>query len=81
MLLHTRSIYSNVSNYFSSGFDLFSDFISVPIHVSMLVGEHLVVKRAYRSYPVSLFGYDTWVDMIILKVVDLDVILSMDCLS
>ena len=40
-----------------------------------------MVDRVYRSCLVSLAGYDTWVDLIILEMVDFDVILGMDCLS
>ena len=35
----------------------------------------------YRSCLVSLAGYDTWVDLIILGMVEFDVILGMDWLS
>ena len=55
--------------------------MTVPIRVSTPLGEPLVVDRVYRSYLVSLDGYDTWVDLIILGMVDFDVILVMDWLS
>ena len=45
------------------------------------MGKPLVVDRVYRSCLVSLAGYDTWVDLIILGMVDFDVILGMDRLS
>ena len=45
------------------------------------MGKPLVVDRVYRSCLVSLAGYDTWVDLIILGMVDFDVILGMDWLS
>lgn len=35
-------------------------------------------ESIYRSYLVSLDGYDTWVDMIILDMVDFNVILVID---
>ena len=39
------------------------------------------MDRVYRFCLVSLAGYDTWVDLIILGMVDFDVILGMDWLS
>ena len=45
------------------------------------MGKPLVVDRVYRSCLVSLVGYDTWVDLIILWMVEFDVILGMDWLS
>ncbi|WMV19591.1 hypothetical protein MTR67_012976 [Solanum verrucosum] len=56
-----RSTFSHMSTYFVVGFDMMFDSIPVPIHFSTLVGDSLVVDRLYRSYLVSLAGYDTWV--------------------
>ncbi|XP_055824467.1 uncharacterized protein LOC129892996 [Solanum dulcamara] len=81
VLFDPGSTFSYVSAYFASNFDLTCDRMSVPVHVSTPVGEPLVVDRVYRSCLVSLAGYDTWVDMIILGMVDFDVILGMDWLS
>ena len=61
--------------------DITCDSMTVPIRVSTPVGKPLVVDRVYRSYLVSLAGYDTWVDLIILGMVDFDVILGMDWVS
>ncbi|XP_069145596.1 uncharacterized protein [Solanum lycopersicum] len=55
--------------------------MTVPIRVSTPVGKPLVVDRVYRSCLISLVGYDTWVDLIILGMLDFDVILGMDWLS
>lgn len=52
--------------------------MSVPIHVSTLVGESFVVDWVYRSYLVTLAGYKTLVDLIILDMIYFDVILGMD---
>ena len=81
MLFDPGSTFSYVSTYFAAKFDMICDSITVPIHVSTPVGKPLVVDRVYRSYLVSLAGYDTWVDLIILGMVDFDVILGMDWLS
>ena len=67
--------------YFAAKFDMICDSMTVTIHISTPVGKPLVVDRVYRSCLVSLARYDTWVDFIILRMVDFDVILGMDWLS
>lgn len=52
-----------------------------PVHVSTSVGESLVVDQVLRSYLVSIKGYDTRDDFIVLDMVDFDVIFGMDWLS
>lgn len=54
---------------------------AVPIHIFTLVGASSVVDRVYRSCLISLVGYNTWVDLIILGMIDFDIILGMDWLS
>lgn len=78
ILFYFGSIYLYMSAYFSLGFDISCDRISILIHVSTLVGQPLVVDRVYRSCLMSLIGYKTSVDMIISNMVDFDVILGMD---
>ncbi|XP_015165067.1 uncharacterized protein [Solanum tuberosum] len=81
VLFDPGSTFSYVSTYFAAEFDMICDSMTVPIRVSTPVGEPLVVDRVYRSCLVSLAGYDTWVDLIILGMVDFDVILGMNWLS
>ena len=81
MLFDPGSTFFYVSTYFAAKFDMICDSMTVPIRVSTPVGKPLVVDRVYRSCLVSLAGYDTWVDLIILGMVDFDVILGMDWLS
>ena len=81
MLFDPGSTFSYVPTYFAAKFDMICDSMTVPIRVSTPVGKPLVVDRVYRSCLVSLAGYDTWVDLIILGMVDFDVILGMDWLS
>lgn len=47
----------------------------VHIHISTLVDESLVVYRVERLYLFSLVGFDTWVKLIILWMVDFYIIL------
>lgn len=44
------------------------------IHISTLVDESLVVYRVERLYLFSLVGFDTWVKLIILWMVDFYII-------
>ncbi|XP_049378055.1 uncharacterized protein LOC125842786 [Solanum stenotomum] len=81
VLFDPGSTFSYVSTCFSSDLELTCDRMSVPIRVSTPVGEPLVVNRVYRSCFVVLSGYETWVDMILLDMLDFDVILGMDWLS
>lgn len=77
VLFDPGSTYSYVTSYFSSGFDLLCDCMPISICVCTPVGESLVVDRVYWSCLVSLAGYDTWVHVIILEMVNLESLLIM----
>ena len=51
------------------------------IRVSTLVGESVIVEKVYRSCLVTFVGSNTYVDLVILEMVDFDVILGMTWLS
>ena len=53
----------------------------MPIRVSTLVGESIIVERVYRSCLVTFVGSNTYVDLVILEMVDFDVIFGMTWLS
>ena len=53
----------------------------MPISVSTPVGESVVVEKVYRSSLVTFVGSNTYVDLIILEMVDFDVILRMTWIS
>ena len=53
----------------------------MPICVSTTVGESVIVKKLYRSCLVTFVGSNTYVDLIILEMVDFDVILGVTCFS
>ena len=55
--------------------------LDIPIRVSTLVGESVIVERVYRSCLVTFEGSNTYVDLVILEMVDFDVILGMTWLS
>lgn len=77
VLFDLGSTYSYISTYFFTKFDLLCEYMSVHVHVSNSVGDPLVVDQVYQSYLISIYGYDTQVDMIILDMVKFDVIFGM----
>ena len=58
-----------------------SESLAEPVHVSTPVGEFLIVDQVLRSCLVTIKGYDTRDDLIMLDMIDFDVILGMDWLS
>ena len=55
--------------------------LDLPIHVSIPVGDSVVVDQVYRLCTVTLMGYDTHADLKVLEMIDFDVILGMYWLS
>ena len=53
----------------------------MPIRVSTLVGESVIVEKVYRSCLVTFVGSNAHVYLVILEMVDFDVILGMTWLS
>ena len=53
----------------------------MPIGVSTLVSESVIVEKMYRSCLVTFVGSNTYLDLIILEMVGFDVILGMTWLS
>ncbi|XP_070032147.1 uncharacterized protein [Nicotiana tomentosiformis] len=75
------STYLYVSSSFPPYLDIFHDSLSALVYVSMLVGDSIIVDHVYRLYLVTIGGYETRVDLLLLSMVDFDVILGMDWLS
>ncbi|XP_070006021.1 uncharacterized protein [Nicotiana sylvestris] len=55
--------------------------LSSPVYVSTPAGDSLVVDRVYRSCLVTIRGFETREDLLLLDMVDFDIILGMDWLS
>ncbi|XP_069143439.1 uncharacterized protein [Solanum lycopersicum] len=81
VLFNPGSIFSYVYYSFDTSLDLYCDLLDMPICVSTLVGESVIVEKVYRSCLVTFVGSNTHVDLIILEMVDFDVILGMTWLS
>jgi len=70
-----------MSSYFSRYLDMPHDSLTVFVLVSTPVGDSIIVDRVYRSYAVTIRGYEMRVDLLLLSMVDFDVIFGMDWLS
>ena len=81
VLFDPRSTFSYVSSSFATGLNLHCELLDIPIRVSTPVGESVIVERVYRSCLVTFVGSNTYVDLVILEMVDFDVILGMTWLS
>ncbi|XP_070017111.1 uncharacterized protein [Nicotiana sylvestris] len=79
---HLRgSTYSYVSSLFAHFQDIPHEPLGTPVHMSTFVGDYVVVDRIYRSCVVTLCGFKTRADLMLLDMTDFEVILGMDWLS
>ena len=81
ILFDPGSTFSYVSSAFANGLNLHCELLDIPIRVSTPVGESVIVEKVYRSCLVTFVGSNTYVDLVILEMVDFDVILGMTWLS
>ena len=70
VLFDPGSTFSYVSSSFSNGLDLYCDLLDMPIRVSTPVSESVIVEKVYRSCLVTFVGSNTYVDLIILEMVE-----------
>ncbi|XP_070035082.1 uncharacterized protein [Nicotiana tomentosiformis] len=80
ILVHSGSTYSYVSSYIACYLDMPRESLVLLVHVSMMVGDSIIVDRVYLSCVVTIRGLETRVDLLFLSMVDYDVILDMDWL-
>ena len=66
VLFDPGSTFSYVSSSFATGLKLNCELLDMPIRVSTLVGESVVVEKVYRSCLVNFVGSNTNVDLVIL---------------
>ncbi|WMV29196.1 hypothetical protein MTR67_022581 [Solanum verrucosum] len=76
VLFDPDSTYSYVPMTFSLGLDLICDTLDAPIYVSTPVGELVLVTHVYRDCSMLFMGLQTWVDLVILDMLNFDVILE-----
>ena len=81
VLFDPGSTFSYVSSSFATGLHLHCELLDMPIRVSTLVGEYVIVEKVYRSCHVTFMESNTYVEMVILEMVDFDIILGMTWLS
>ncbi|XP_070040040.1 uncharacterized protein [Nicotiana tomentosiformis] len=60
--------------------DIPRESLGTPVYVSTPVSDSIVVDRVYRSCIVTLYGYETRADLLLLDMTDFEVILGMDWL-
>ncbi|XP_070045317.1 uncharacterized protein [Nicotiana tomentosiformis] len=78
VLFDPGSTYSYVSSYFASYLGLPNSSLDIPIHVSTSVCDSIMVNHVYWSCLVTIGGFETSVDILLLSMVDFNVILGMD---
>ena len=81
VIFDRRSIFSLVSSSVSTSHDLHCYLFDMPIRVSTLVSESLIVEKVYGYCLMNLVKRNTYVDLIILEMVDFDIIFGITCLS
>ncbi|XP_070045220.1 uncharacterized protein [Nicotiana tomentosiformis] len=81
VLFDPGSNYSYVSSYFDSCLDMPHGSFDAHVHMSTPVGDFIVVDRVYWSCVVTICGFKTRTNFLLLDMVDFNVILCMDWLS
>ena len=81
VLFDPGSTFSYVSSSFATSLNLHCELLDISICVSTPVGESVIIEKVYRSCLVLFVGSNTYVDLVILEMVDFDVILGMTWLS
>ncbi|XP_069150814.1 uncharacterized protein [Solanum lycopersicum] len=81
VLFYPGSTFSYVSSSFATVLNLHCELRDIPICVSTPVGESVIVEKLYRSCLVTFVGRNTYVDSVIIEMVDFDVIQGMTWLS
>lgn len=81
ILFDPGSTLSYVAINFASNFDFICEPFMILLHVSTFIIVFLVANQVYQSCVVTFVGRETWVDLIILDMVDFDIIVGMDWLA
>lgn len=74
MLFDLSSTFSYVSTYYVARLGITPEPLSSLIQISASVGDSPVVYQVCRGYVITLKGFDNWVDLILLDMLDFDLI-------
>lgn len=75
------SPYFYVSIKFNLGLDIVCDMLITFLYVSTLVRDSVVLNQVYYTFSIVFKGFQSWVDLIIIDILDLDIILYITWLS
>ncbi|XP_070020447.1 uncharacterized protein [Nicotiana sylvestris] len=81
VLFDPGSTYSYVSSLFARFLVIPPTPLGTPVHVSTPMGNSVVVDWIYRSCVVTLCGFETIADLMLLDMIDFEIIMGMDWLS
>ncbi|XP_070057515.1 uncharacterized protein [Nicotiana tomentosiformis] len=81
VLFDSGSTYSYVSSLFAHFLGVPRKSLGIPIYVSTLVSDSVVVDRVYMSCIMTFCGYETRPNLLLVDMTDFEVILGMDWLS
>ncbi|XP_070029898.1 uncharacterized protein [Nicotiana sylvestris] len=81
VLFDLGSTYSYVSSLFARFLVISPEPLGTPVNISTPVGNSVLVDRIYRSCVITLFGFKTRADLMLLDMIDFEIILGMDWLS
>ncbi|XP_070040149.1 uncharacterized protein [Nicotiana tomentosiformis] len=81
VLFDPGSTYSYVSSLFAYFLGVSRESFSTSIFVSTSVGDSVIVNQISQSCVVTLCGYETRADILLLDMTDFEIILGMDWLS
>ncbi|XP_070054174.1 uncharacterized protein [Nicotiana tomentosiformis] len=74
-------MYSYVSSLFSHFISVSHESLGAPVYVSTLVGDPVIVDRIYRYCIVTLCGYETKANLLLLDMTDFEITIGIDWLS
>ncbi|XP_070047099.1 uncharacterized protein [Nicotiana tomentosiformis] len=72
--------YSYVSSLFAYFLGISREYLGTPVYVSTPMGDFVIMDWIYQSCIITLCGYETSADLLLLEMTDFEIILGMDWL-